>query len=234
MRAPLGRFRGDRLGPTVLGCYSHAPVTARAHVRVRWATCPLRAVVAQLPRSGRVLEIGCGHGLFSLTAALDGVGRRVVRGIDVDGDKIAHGRRAVVRAQALGADCELSAAEPGFLPPGPWDAIAIVDVLYLLDADVQRSVLAQCAALLAPGGVLLVKEVDVVPRWKFRWNVFQETLSVRLLGITEGSEMTFLGAAGLGAAMEDAGLAVRHLALGRGYPHPHHLIVGSKDRVAGN
>jgi 2-polyprenyl-3-methyl-5-hydroxy-6-metoxy-1,4-benzoquinol methylase len=188
----------------------------------------MRAVVAQLPARGRVLEVGCGHGLFSLTAALDGVGRRAVRGIDVDGDKIAHGRRAAARARELGADCEVSAAEPGFLPAGPWDAIVVVDVLYLLDAEVQRSLLARCAASLAPGGVLLVKEVDVVPRWKFRWNVVQETLSVRLLGITEGSEMTFLGAAGIGAAMEDAGLAVRHLALGRGYPHPHHLAVGTR------
>src|SRR5204862_728079 len=35
--APLGRFRGDRLSRTVLGCYSDASLGARAHVRVRWA-----------------------------------------------------------------------------------------------------------------------------------------------------------------------------------------------------
>jgi 2-polyprenyl-3-methyl-5-hydroxy-6-metoxy-1,4-benzoquinol methylase len=195
-------------------------------VRVRWATCPFRAVVAQLPPEGRVLEIGCGHGLFSLTAALDGAGDRVVRGIDVDGAKISYGRRATVRAQELGADCSLDVVSPGYLPDGPWDAIAIVDVLYLLDAETQRSVVAQAAASLAPGGVLLIKEVDVTPAWKFRWNTFQETLAVRVLGITEGSSMTFLGAAGLGAAVEGARLSARHLSLDRGYPHPHHLVVG--------
>jgi 2-polyprenyl-3-methyl-5-hydroxy-6-metoxy-1,4-benzoquinol methylase len=179
-----------------------------------------------------VLEIGCGHGLLSLTAALDGVGRREVRGIDVDGGKIFHGCRAAARARELGADCSLEVAAPGFLPQGPWDAIAIVDVLYLLDAETQWAVLARCAAALAPDGVLLVKEVDVVPRWKARWNTFQETLAVRVLGITEGSEMTFLGASGLGAATAAAGLSVQHLPLHRGYPHPHHLVIGRKLPIA--
>ncbi|MDQ6910766.1 MAG: class I SAM-dependent methyltransferase, partial [Actinomycetota bacterium] len=217
MRAPLGRTR-ESLGRDVLACYADAPLGARAHVHVRWATCPFRAVVAQLPAGGRVLEIGCGHGLFSLTAALDGAGRRAVRGIDVDGAKISHGRRAAARARERGVDCSLEVAPPGVLPDGPWDAIAIVDVLYLLEAAAQRLVVAQAAASLAPGGLLLIKEVDGAPAWKFGWNVLQETLAVRVLGITAGSSMTFLGAAGLGAAVEDAGLSARHRPLHRGYP----------------
>lgn len=228
MRAPLGRSVGG-LRREVLGCYADAPVAARAHVRVRWATCPFRAVAVHLPPAGRVLEVGCGHGLFSLVAALGAKGARRVVGVDVDGDKVRHGQAAAARARALGADCSLDVAEPGALPEGPWDAIAIVDVLYLLEAEVQRALIRQCAAVLAPGGVLLVKEVDVVPRWKARWNSVQETLAVRLLGITEGSEMVFLGAAGLGAAVESAGLSpVRHLRLDRGYPHPHHLVTARK------
>jgi SAM-dependent methyltransferase len=164
--------------------------------------------------------------VFSLLAALED--ERSVVGLDVDGAKIAYGQMAAERARALGADCVLEVAAPGELPDGPWDAIAIVDVLYLLDADVQRALLSACADALVPGGTLLVKEVDVVPKFKFRWNVFQETLAVKVLGITEGEHLTFLGASGLGVAMADAGLDVEHLPLHRGYPHPHHLVIGRK------
>ena len=116
----------------------------------------------------------------------------------------------------------------GELPAGPWDGIAVVDVLYLLDAAEQRSLLRSCAERLGPAGVLVVKEMAPVPRWKARWNRVQETASVKILGITEGERFTFLPPAELAAAMAAGGLAVRDRPLHRGYPHPHHLLMGRK------
>lgn len=228
MRAPLGRARTSS-SRAVLSLYRDAPVAVRAHVRVRWATCPLRAVAAQLPPDGRVLEVGCGHGLLSLHAALSGPGRSVL-GVDVDAGKVEHARAAAARARAeRGADCEIAVAPPGEVPEGPWDAVVVVDVLYLLDAGSQRQLLADCAARLAPGGVLAVKEMALTPPWKARWNRLQETLAVGVLGITEGSgRLTFVGPARIGEWMIDEGLGVSHLPLQRGYPHPHHLVLGRR------
>lgn len=226
MRAPLGRARTSA-GRDVLALYGDAPPAVRAHVRVRWATCPFRAVDAQLPMEGRVLEVGCGHGVFSLLAATSSPARSVV-GVDVDQRKVPHARAAVARARERGADCEIAVVPPGELPAGPWDAIVVVDVLYLLDAATQQDLVARCARLLAPGGVLAVKEMDLAPRWKFRWNVAQETLAVRVLGITVGAEMAFPAPAEVGAWMAGAGLEVAHLPLHKGYPHPHHLVLGRR------
>ena len=226
MRAPLGRARTST-ARDVLSLYRDAPPAVRAHVRVRWATCPFQAVEAQLPVEGRVLEVGCGHGLFALLAAVSSPARSVV-GVDVDERKVPHARAAAARARAGGADCDIAVAPPGDLPAGPWDAIVMVDVLYLLDAASQRALVADCARLLAPGGTLALKEMDVVPRWKFRWNVAQETLAVRVLGITVGSRLTFPAPAQIGGRMAAAGLEVTHLPLHKGYPHPHHLILGRR------
>jgi SAM-dependent methyltransferase len=213
----------------VLSLYRDAPLAVRAHVRVRWATCPLRAVAAQLPPVGRVLDVGCGHGLLSLHAALSSPGRSVL-GVDVDGRKVAHARAAAARARyQRGVDCDIAVAPPGELPEGPWDGVAIVDVLYLLHADVQRRLVVDCARRVAPGGVLAVKEMALGPPWKFRWNKAQETLAVRVLGITEGGgQLTFVGPSAIGEWMAAAGLAVSHLSLQRGYPHPHHLVLGRR------
>ncbi len=195
--------------------------TARAHVRVRWATCPLQAVAASIPPAGRVLEVGCGHGLLANYLALESPARHV-HGFDVDGPKIEAARRAGTMS---GATFEVVERER--LPGGPWDAIAIVDVLYLLSEDQQRRLLAACARALGPRGVVVVKEMSPTPRWKAAWNRGQETLAVKVLGITEGAGgFTFLPPETLAGWMADDGLDAVHRPLHKGYPHPHHLVVG--------
>jgi SAM-dependent methyltransferase len=192
------------------------------HVHVRWWSAPFRRLVRTLPDAGRVLEIGCGHGLFAAYAALDSSARQVV-GVDIDADKIAVGAAAARSVPNL----EVRHSPGGAVPEGPWDAIAVVDVLYLLPPEAQGRLLADAAAQLAPGGRLVVKEMAAEPRWKVRWNVLQETLSVRVLRITEGSAtFALLDPAVTTATMERAGLAVTATRLDRGRLHPHHVLVG--------
>jgi 2-polyprenyl-3-methyl-5-hydroxy-6-metoxy-1,4-benzoquinol methylase len=181
-------------------------------------------VAAEVPASGPILEVGCGHGLLSLYLALASPGRRVT-GVDVDEDKLAAARTA---AAAGGLDATFELVHGATLPEGPWAGIAIVDVLYLLGAADQGALLRSCAERLSPGGTLVVKEMAPVPRWKARWNAVQETAAVKILGITEGEQLTFLPPAELSAAMADGGLTVRDRPVHRGYPHPHHLLVGQK------
>lgn len=219
-----GRFASDSPRKRVLSLYRGAPAMVRAHVAVRWATCPFPAVAAQLPAAGRILDVGCGHGLLSLFLALSSSDRSIT-GIDVDEAKLGAARAA---ATGGGLDVSFEAVAGGGLPEGPWAGIAIVDVLYLLSAADQGALLRSCADGLAPGGVLVVKEMALVPRWKARWNSFQETAAVKIVGITEGDELTFLPPADMAAAMVEGGLTVRDRPIHRGYPHPHHLLVGGK------
>ena len=219
-----GRFASDSPRKRVLSLYRGAPAMVRAHVAVRWATCPFPAVAAQLPAAGRILDVGCGHGLLSLFLALSSSDRSIT-GIDVDEAKLGAARAAATRG---GLDVSFEAVAGRALPEGPWAGIAIVDVLYLLSAADQRALLRSCADGLAPGGVLVVKEMALVPRWKARWNSLQETAAVKILGITEGDELTFLPPADMAAAMVEGGLTVRDRPIHRGYPHPHHLLVGGK------
>jgi SAM-dependent methyltransferase len=216
--------RPDAAARNALRAYREAPPGDRLHVLVRWLTCPFPPIVDVLPSEGRVLEVGCGHGLFSGYLARRSP-RLQVLGVDIDADKIA------VAGAAEPVDhgrLRFAVADSGSVPDGPWDAVVLVDVLYLLDAADQRSLLESCAKVLAPGGLLVVKDMDTRPRWKARWNAAQEALSVRVLGITAGSrEFTFVDPGERARWLVDAGLDdVRARRLDRGRIHPHHVLVG--------
>ena len=215
-RATLARYDGESTG-------------TRFHTRVRWRSCPFEAVASAVPTAGRILEIGCGHGLFSTYLALASADRTVL-GTDVDGDKIHAAQRAAAGIDNL----EFRPDEPGAFPLGPWDAVCIVDVLYLIDRQGERALLASAAEHLAPGGVLVVKEMGTAPRWKFRWMALQERLSVQVLKITAGHDLTFVPPDELAQWMRQAGLIdVEHRPLHRGHLHPHHLVVARKPAAPG-
>ncbi|MGE3619510.1 MAG: class I SAM-dependent methyltransferase [Acidimicrobiia bacterium] len=206
-----------------VAAFATAPRGVRAHVAVRRRTCPLAEIEARVPRAGRVLDLGCGHGLLSLVLALAGPERRV-HAVDVDADKLVHARRAVAAAGL--AHVEVEDADASSVPEGPWDAVVVNDVLYLLGAARATALLGALAETLAPGGALLVKEIDVRPRWKFELARAQELVSTRVTRITEGETVEFVPPDRIAGAMRAAGLEVTHVPLHRGRLHPHHLVVG--------
>jgi SAM-dependent methyltransferase len=216
-------------GRAALALFADAPLAMRLHVQARWRTCPLSDVAARVPTHGAVLDIGCGHGLFASYLALDATHRTVV-GVDLDDRKLADATTIVEGVRARGGSLTLRVAPGGAVPDGPWDAITIVDVLYLLPPAAQRELVERAAAQLAPGGRLLVKEMSPTPVWKARWNRAQETLAVKVMGFTasESAEFSFTAPVEMRNWLEACGLGVTETALDRGYLHPHHLMVGTR------
>ncbi len=233
--------RPDAAGRAALAAYAEQRAAVRLHAWVRWFSAPFPAIAAALPDAGRVLEIGCGHGLFSVYAAL-GSSARTVRGVDIDEQKIAV---ATVVAGRVAADLEFDRTPSGAVPSGPWDAIVMVDVLYLLPATQQRRLLVEAAGELTPGGRLVIKEMSPTPRWKAAWNTAQETMAVSVLGITQRAStpageraavpgtrtrdrFEFVDPEVMAGWLAEEGLVTSRRRLDRGRIHPHHLLVGHR------
>jgi 2-polyprenyl-3-methyl-5-hydroxy-6-metoxy-1,4-benzoquinol methylase len=207
----------------VFRSYENEPWSQRLHVWVRARSCPFDAVADHVPAAGRILDIGCGHGLFSLLLA-QRPNRQVV-GVDIDAEKVEVARRAGIRA-GLG-NVEFDVVPSDFSPTIGWEGICLVDVLYLLGVDEGRRLVRGAAAALKPGGALVVKEIDVRPRWKFELARYQELAATRVLRITEGRSVEFVPPSTIAAEMRTSGLEVDHVSLQRGRLHPHHLVVGT-------
>jgi 2-polyprenyl-3-methyl-5-hydroxy-6-metoxy-1,4-benzoquinol methylase len=177
-----------------------------------------------VPRHGSILDIGCGFGLFSAYLALSSDGRRV-QGIDIDDRKIELARRAAANLPPDRVQLSFAVAG-GELPPGPFDGITIVDVLYLLGPDASAELLDRAVGRLGAGGVLLVKEIDRKPAWKYRLSRVQELAATRVLRITAGEQVSFAPPEHYVERLRRAGLTVSTQRLDRGSIHPHHLIIG--------
>ena len=103
-----------------------------------------------------------------------------------------------------------------------FDAITIMDVLYLLPVPEKLKILKRCRELLAPGGRLVLKTNDTHPAWKFRWAWLQEVAMTRI-GLTMGEHaLYFLSCEQHVGLLKEAGFRhvdVAHLPFLLPYPH---------------
>jgi SAM-dependent methyltransferase len=170
-----------------------------------------------LPESGPILDIGCGFGLFSLYFAATGP-RRVLRGLDLNGRRIALARRAAAR---LGLDNVVyeEADARHFKGDGEVLAAYMLDIVHHVPPAAVPPLLAQLRRALPPGGLLLVKDVDTRPapkRW-FTW-ALDRVMSPR-------TPVSYWSAEALTAALDAAGFSVRRHLMVDVLPYPHVLYI---------
>ncbi len=203
--------------------YGKAPLSARLHTLVRYITLPYKRLRDQVPAETKsLLEIGAGHGLVCHLLAQDSQ-LKDVYGSDIDGEKLVIAERA--------ADGVIFDTAP---PKGKqFDVVLIVDVLYLLGADEQAAMIQEAFDCCRPGGVVMIKEMAQKPRWKYLVNQLQETISVKILRITDYQNRPALKLASLdrlAKTLRGEGHTARLVRLDAGYLHPHQLLIVTKGK----
>lgn len=193
-----------------------APLHLRAWFWMRSRTCPFQRLVRFLPERGTLVDFGCGYGAF-VRHVLSSRPQLRVLAIDAERSRVETAARWF-----SGTNVEWRVANA--LPAVQADAIALVDVLYLLAPHDQRRLLAACAEALAPRGVLLIKTMARHPRWKALWNDLQDLISVRLLGLHGAVQPRRVSLRALREMLDELGMRVELFDVGRGYPHPHVLL----------
>ena len=170
-----------------------------------------------LPDEGPVLDVGCGFGLFSLYYAATAP-RRFVRGLDMNGRRIALARRAAAR---LGIDnvAYTEGDARDFKGDSEVAGAYMLDIVHHVPPASVAPLLRQLRRCLAPGGVLLVKDVDTRPavkRW-FTW-VLDKAMAPT-------DPVHYWNAEVLQAALEASGFRVRRHLMVDLLPYPHVLYV---------
>ncbi len=195
----------------------------RAYLRIKLRICPLIALEEHFPEMGTIVDLGCGSGLFTNILSLGSIERRIF-GLDLDEKKIEVANRTEARDSHI--TYQVGDVVEAEYPKG--DVFTLVDVLYLIPYDKQEFILEKCYQSLSENGTLIIKEMDAKPRWKYRWNLFQETLAVKLIGFTLGERFFFRSQEDYLEVLKRIGFSVKPILLHSGYWYPHIAYICTK------
>ena len=202
---------------------SYDDVVTRLYSRIRFVILrqPFLEEIGQyLPRAGRILDLGCGFGLFSLYFASLEPGRRIL-GIDRNARRVARARTSANRLGLANAEYEVADVRT-WSSSEAFDAVYALDLVHHLPRATVPGFLGAVRDRLRPGGVLLLKEVEDRPLHK-RW------FTLALDRLMVGSEpIHYWSAAELVALLEGLSFHVVRHRMRDVIPYPHILYVARR------
>jgi 2-polyprenyl-6-hydroxyphenyl methylase/3-demethylubiquinone-9 3-methyltransferase len=199
--------------------YRDQPLGIRGFVRARHLLAPMARILDAMPASGRLLDVGCGHGLFANALAL-GSPERDVLGVDPSADKIE-----IARASAAGLpNVRYVQGTVQTIEEHDFNGISILDVLYLLPIEEKLAVLRACRERIMPNGVFVLKTNDTAPAWKYRVARLQEQ-AMTGVGLTMGHGLFFLSQRQNAELLRLAGFEPTVVDLNTWLPYPHVMFV---------
>jgi cyclopropane fatty-acyl-phospholipid synthase-like methyltransferase len=210
---------------------SPLPPFWRLHQTGRSLLLPFHQLLRHLPVQESphglptLLDLGCGHGVFLALAKRENPNLQLI-GLDLSDAKIAAARQAFDASSY--SIPQLAVMDIADFPEQSVDIITIIDVLYLVPINQWDDILKKCYKCLKSGGKILLKEMDRSITWKFMLLYLEETLAVKILGLTLGKRFTFPEPGEIRCRLERAGFVVEACSLHRGNLVPHHLWIGSK------
>jgi len=173
-------FDRARVAAVATRLFAEGSWMGRTMQRLRPYICPFDVLVNVVPERATILDVGCGSGLLlGLVAEL----RKPSAAVGFDAN-----RRAIRSAQAM-RDRLSPAVRPriSFLhrdvhqpwPEGLFEVVCLVDVLHHIPPRSQRDVIAQAATKVAPGGMLLYKDIAPRPLWRASANRLHDLVVAR-------------------------------------------------------
>ncbi|MEO7113989.1 MAG: class I SAM-dependent methyltransferase [Polyangiaceae bacterium] len=200
------------------------PLVERVYANIRFSILRpklLSVMDLMLTDEGKILDVGCGFGLF---AAYFGQThpRRQILGVDPNAKRIKMAQKV---ASSLGLKNHkfLAGDVRDVSVEGPFDAAYVLDVMHHIPEKDQIPVLERLRDLLKPNGMLLIKDITTEPKFGLK---FTEYLDRLMVGFED--ELTYRHHREWGRMLTSLGFKVRIVRVPDVLPYPHVVIAATK------
>lgn len=227
---------GNNLKKKLFGLYKDYPLSTKLYVRQRWIPFRLcEKLESYLPNSGKILDLGCGYGIFAFLLALKSQ-KRKISGIDCIEKRVRIATE--IGLQEFPGQVEFKSADilSVDISKEDFDAISLIDVLCYIPFKIQQRLLKKCWGGLKKNGVLLIKDFDRKPLWKF-WLFYTSDYPVNIFRILFAGpdwRKAFRGRlfvrdpTSLSEILRRTGYDTKITPLGKGNYEPHILYLARK------
>ena len=152
----------------------------RLFLRQSLKVIPYLQIETYVPKKGKVIDFGCGHGLLSNILAIGSDHRNVI-GCDIDPRKIEIANKSIKHRRNIyfqnGCILDLKDKLSG---------IIALSVLYLIPFNKQEELINRFLNMLDENGRLIIVEFDKKPVWKFYWGYLREYMMKVIYTKSEG------------------------------------------------
>lgn len=216
-----------RFDSRLLKLYKDASLGYRVYTFIRCAVCPFMEIERYVPKEGKILDSGGGHGIFANLLAISSRDRHVI-GMDIMQDKIRianstlSGRKNI---EFMAGDLEKSLSVEGV------KCFILMDILCYIPLADKKKLLKKIYDKLPDNGTLIIKSIHEHPRFKYYWTLFHMATIDKLMHRSFAKNSYFLKRREYADLLKEIGFEVEFKDVSKGYPYSHCLyICVRKDR----
>jgi len=209
----------------LLKLYKNVSLKYKFYTLIRSAVCPFDEIEKFVPAGkSRMLDCGCGHGIFSNLLAMKSDKRHVI-GIDINRDKIK------VANSTLGLRKNIEFKVGNLRETEVIKDIrcfTFIDVLCYIPLGEKKELLKKIYNILPVGGTLIIKSMQEFPRWKHWLILFHMATIDRLMHNGLKGNSYFVKKEQYLDLLKGIGFEVKFNDISKGYPYPDCLYICTK------
>ena len=143
--------------------------------KLRSIICPFDKIIESIPNDGEFLDIGSGYGTFCFILSKERPRIQII-GIELDKKRVNAANSRV----ADGSNSKFVCSDiTNFSTNKRFDVITCLDLIHHIPTKDHLVVLKKTNKLLKDDGILIVKDMDDKPFYKYLWNYVHDCIMTR-------------------------------------------------------